>query len=176
MPQRGSRAVRTKEKPNYERDVRNPLFKEAEERVYQWLVSAGKHVTDNRSERTFHDFTVGHAWTLDVKCDRQAHDTGCVAWEQGVAMHDGPIREGWGLHPGLNYVVYVLVPPEGQRDGRWPVLVCSAKRLRGFAEANRETDLARGFLARGTDRDGFGFLLDIQALRDYGAVLEEGEV
>lgn len=169
----GRQTIRTK--PDFGRDVLNPVYKQAEQRVYDWLASTGRDVTDNRAERTWHDFTVGHAWTLDVKCDTRAHESGKVAWESGVSMHDGPVREGWGMHHGLNYVVYVLLPPEERRGGPWPFLLCSAQRLREFALQHRETPVATGFVSHGTDRDGFGFVLDIQALREAGAVLQEGE-
>lgn len=164
-------------RPEYEYDVRDPLYREAEDRVHNWLVSQGKLVADNRDQHTFHDFTVGHAWTLDVKADTYGYENGHVAWEQGIAHHNGRVREGWGLHPGLSYVAYVLVPPVSVRERvPWPVVLCNAARLRSFVEEHRETDVCRGFVVYGTDRDGFGFILDLGALREYGAVLQEGEV
>lgn len=165
----------TRTKPDFGKDVLNPVYQEAEQRVYAWLVGSGREVTDDRAEHTWHDFTIGHAWTLDVKTDTRAHSSGKVAWEQGLAFHNGTVRDGWGMHHGLNYVVYVLLPAEGDRDQPWPFLLCHAGRLRDFALSNRETEVSRGFVSYGTDRDGFGYVLDIQALREAGVVLQEGE-
>jgi hypothetical protein len=171
MAKRGGRPT-----PDYQRDVRNPTYHEAEERVYQWLLSRGKHVTDDRDAHTWHDFTIGHAWTLDVKTDTYGYVNGRVAWEQGIDFKNGRIADGWGMHHGLSYVVYVLLPPEDRRDGPWPILVCHADRLREFVYAHRETPVCAGFVTHSPDRDSFGYLLNLDALRACGAVLEEAEV
>jgi hypothetical protein len=160
---------------DYKQDVVNPVYLEAEERVLAWLLAQGKPVTDCRDEHSYHDFRVGDSLNLDVKCDTKAFVTGRVAWEQGVARHNGQVYPGWGLHEGLHIVVYVMLPPEGKREGKWPLLVCSAKQLRRFVEANRESPVCIGFMSQGTDRDGFGFLLNVQALEEFGAIVERGE-
>lgn len=163
---------------DYAKDVVHPLYREAEDRVYQWLLDKGKHVQDDREQRTFHDFTIGNAWTLDVKCDTLAHRTGRIAWEQVLSYH-APGRlphASWGMHPGLTYLVYVLPPAEEQRAGKWPLLVIHAARLREAILANKDTPPVRAFISRGTDRDGSGYAVDIAWLRRLGSViLEEGE-
>jgi hypothetical protein len=53
--------------------------------------------------------------------------------------------------------------------------VCHAGRLRDFALVNRETPVATGFVTHGTDRDGFGYVLNLDALRLAGVVVQEGE-
>lgn len=172
---------------DYAADVANPLYLEAEERVLNWLRARGKHVTDNRSKRTFHDFTIGNAWTLDVKCDVRYAETGRVAWEQLTVRHNGPperaITPGWGMHHGLSYIVYVLCPPpgfrhdeEGGRHNGWPLVVVHAGRMREAILANKDSPAVKGFIAHGTDRDGTGYAVELEWLRQQpGVVLEEGE-
>lgn len=159
----------------YAEMVRDPLYHEAEERVYNWLISKGKCVTDDRARHTFHDFTVGSAWTLDVKCDTYAHSNGRVAWEQGIIM-GSKVVDGWGQHPGLDYIVWVLLPAEDQRENKWPIILCPAKKVRELVYENRETPPVQGFMTRPGDRQGFGYTIDINWLRENDGILEEDEV
>lgn len=168
----------TRPTPDRARDVRNPLYIEAEDRVLAWLREQGKVVEDVRHEHKVYDFRIGNAWNLDVKADTRHADTGRVAWEQLVVSHD-PNRlpqEGWGMHHALSYVAYVLVPPEGDRARPWPLVICHAGRLREAVMANRGLPEVKEFLVRGTDRDATGYAVDLNWLRSQGnVVLQEGE-
>lgn len=178
-----------RDKPNRDRDVHNPLYAEAENRVLAWLLAQGKEVTDVREERTYYDFIVGGAWTLDVKCDTRAHDTGRVIWESAVIVKGredaSAVQEGWGQHHGLSYVAYVLVQDGGA--GPWPLLIVQAQGLRqAVSQAVSEglvgvdTEIykppLKAFVIDGEDRVAMGYAVKIKWLRDKGLVLEEGEV
>lgn len=172
-------------KPNRDRDAQNPLYREAEERVLAWLLGRGKEVTDVRDAKSYYDFVVGGAWTLDVKADTVAHHTGRLVWEAGVLVKSkaGPeaVQEGWGQHHGLSYIAYVLIPQTREEAG-WPVLVVQAQGLReavsqavGEGLVGVEAPL-KPFVIEGEDRDAWGYAISMTWLRSKGLVLEEGEV
>jgi hypothetical protein len=164
---------------NYQEDVHNKLYREAEDRVLAYLHGRGKQVKDCRPERTFYDFIIGSAWTLDVKCDTRYVETGRVAWEQLLIKHAGGVEsiiESWGMHHGLSYIAYALCPPEGQREGPWTLIICHADRLRQAVLGHKEEPACKEFITRGTDRDGVGYAVDVAWLRAQGnIILEEGE-
>lgn len=159
-----------------DKDVTNSVFREAEDRVYRWLLTRGMgSITDARDQRTFYDFILNHAWTLDVKCDQYALNTGNVAWEEWVWKCPRPDDvqkvKGWGLHDGLVYVMYVFPTTEGA----WKGLLCSAAKMREAVldVAGRAPGELREFHKQGTDRDATGYLVPIAFLRNRGCVLEE---
>lgn len=169
---------------NRERDAANPLYHEAEERVHRWLVARGKDVKDVRDQRTYYDFIIGSAWTLDVKCDDRARDTGRVIWESVIIVHgredDSAIQDGWGLQHGLSYVAYILLPED--RAQPWPLLVVQAQLLREAVHQAvsdglvGEKEALKPFSVVGDDRTSGGYAVRIDWLRAKGLVLEEGEV
>lgn len=178
-----------RDKPNRDRDVHNPLYHEAEERVLAWLLAQGKEVTDVREERTYYDFIIGGAWTLDVKADTRAHDTGRVVWEAAVIVKGredaSAVQEGWGQHHGLSYIAYVIIPSgyEGTSPHPWPLLIVQAQGLRQAILQTISEGLVghgghalRPFVIDGEDRVATGYAVLISWLRDKGLLLEEGEV
>ncbi len=173
MAQRG-----TKPKPNRARDVQNPLWKAMEERVYRWLLDQGKHVQDKRDEHTYYDFIVGSAWTLDVKCDTRAHESGCVAWEQLVEdlSKDGPeaFQPGWGMHHGLSYVVYVLL--QEPHEGPQQVVVINAQKLRSAILTEGESANCKPFITNGSDRRATGYVVSLDWLDSQHLIIQRGEV
>ena len=179
-----------RDKPNRDRDVQNPLYHEAEERVLAWLLAQGKEVTDVRDSKLYYDFIIGGAWTLDVKADTRAHETGRVIWESAIIVKGredaSAVQEGWGQHHGLSYIAYVLVPGarEDAPQAGWPVLIVQAQGLRqAVSQAVSEglvgheaVSVLRPFVIDGEDRMATGYAVLISWLRDKGLVLEEGEV
>lgn len=172
---------------NKARDVANKVFLEAEQRALDYLRAKGWHVADNRKARTFYDFVVNHAWTLDVKADQYAIETQRVAFEVAIDEYAEvedeygsskvlqATRAGWGAHHGLNYVAFVFVN-EGEE---WPILILHrAKTLEALNE-HLEKGLAGNEVTRFGKQDGeyrraVGYLLDVEWLRRNGCVMEEG--
>lgn len=159
------------------RDVQDPLFKEAEERVFIWLQEQGYTVSDERKAKTFYDFRIGSAngqavFALDVKCDQYAATTGRVAWELFVETR-GNMREGWGRDDRLDYVAFVL-PHE------WRVIMVDtdcirtliAKQDQGF-NLPKEGELV-AFRKEGTDgKTAHGLALSLEYLRRHGCIKRE---
>lgn len=160
-------------------DVNNPLFKEAEERVWKWLPSiTSKPLRDCRPQRTYHDFIIDDIWAIDVKCDQLAGSTGRVAWELFVAKGED-VRPGWGQHEHLDYVAFVL---PGDPSEQWPLYMVSVddvQRLVRLIDAGELTP-AHGeyvpFNKVGTDRTGIGVAIALDLLRREGCVIEEAHV
>ena len=174
MANRSTRVPDNCSLPDFRRDIANPLFKEAEERVYVWLLAHGHHVEDRREDHTFYDFKVDSNRTLDVKCDTRARDTGNVTWELEVWHHAGRMQQGWGTHEGLHLVAYLLAPAHGREDtGKWPLVLCDAVRLRQFVSLHHDTPVCRYNVRHGTDRDGHNYILSLAALRRFGAIVQE---
>lgn len=183
MAPRGNRP-----KPNRAIDVQNPLYREGEERVYQWLLSQGKEVQDVRPLNTYYDFILGSAWTLDVKVDTRAHETGRVAWEDVVEdlRKSGPeaFQPGWGRHHGLSFVAYVLLPAGPYLDNgiapleprMWPVIVVNAQKLREAILKEGEGNNCKGFIVNGSDRRATGCAVKLDWLEAQGLVMQRGEV
>lgn len=158
------------------RDVQDPLYKEAEERVYRWLQEQGYSVSDERKAKTFYDFRIGSKtpaiFALDVKCDQYAATTGRVAWELFVEVGKN-IREGWGRDERLDYVAFVI-PHE------WGVVMVDtdcvraliAKQEQGF-NLPREGELV-AFRKEGQDgRTAHGVALALEYLRRHGCIKRE---
>lgn len=162
---------------DFQRDINNPLFKEAEERVHSWLLAHGHSVEDCRDAHTFYDFKVDNNRTLDVKCDSRCQETGNVTWEIAVWHHSGRWQDGWGRHPGLHTIAYIM-PPAGTVAGDpypWPLVLVDAARMREFVEDYHDTPVCWYNVRQGTDRDGHNYIVSLRALRAFGAIVQEGE-
>lgn len=162
------------------RDAVNPLFVEAEARVHRWLVDAGYRVVDARAQRTYYDFRIGKepglaVYTLDVKCDQYASNTGMVAWETNMWT---PSRKwaGWGMDEKLDYVAYAL-------PHVWTLLLVRTtcvRKLLARIEAGAYTPQqgeVKPFVKEG--RDGYhaaGLVLSIPLLRREGCVAAEDKL
>lgn len=171
-------AGRSSGKPlaDFRKDIANPVFHEAEDRVYRWLLAHGHTVEDRRDSHTFYDFKVDDNRTLDVKCDTRARDTGNISWEYEVLHHNGRVQPGWGTHEGLHLVAFLLAPTQRHSaSGRWPLLLVSTRKARDFVAAHQDTAACRRHMTPGTDRDGYCYIVSIAALRAYGAVIQESE-
>lgn len=160
-------------------DVHNPLFKEAEERVWKWLPNiTDKPVRDCRSQNTYHDFIIDDIWAIDVKCDQIASSTGRVAWELYVAKGDN-MREGWGRHEHLDYVAFVL--PKGKEEP-WPLYMVDVPDTQKLIEridnglVTPEAGEYVPFNKVGTDRTGIGIAISLELLRRENCVMEEAHV
>lgn len=173
---------------NKQKDVVQPLFLEAEQRVLDYLRAQGKHVADNRKARTFYDFVVGHAWTLDVKADQYGHESLAVAFETDIDEYSeevdeyGPHRvfqrrsEGWGRHHGLNYVAYVLVSDAE----KWPLYILHRQKtldaVLSYVEKGLGGSAVRPFSKPDGPRKASGYVLALDWLEEQGCVVERGEV
>lgn len=159
-------------------DVAHPLFREAEDRFKDWYekVLGGTDLTDVRPLRTYHDFTIGGMWTVDVKCDQYALQTGRVAWEEEV-FHFNPKdasditkNPGWGMHDGLDYIVYVF--PQG--EGTWPAIMVDARVMREaimrLGTSREYNSSLKRFAKESDDRTATGFAVDIEWLEEVGAI------
>lgn len=178
-------APRTTRVYDREIDAKNPLYAEAEERVLYWLQSQRKEVRDVREARTYYDFVLGDAWTLDVKTDMRAHETGRVVWEAGVLNKSRQQTiDGWGMHHGLSYVAYVMpreVNAETAHES-WPMLLVNAQRLREAVQQAvsdgkvGKEEVLKPFTVEGEDRVSWGYAVSLKWLRDKGLVLAEDVV
>lgn len=171
-------------------DVGNKVFIEAEARVLKWLRDVkGFHVADNRKARTFYDFVINHAYTLDVKSDTQATETGRVAIEMqldnyvpvsdeyGTTMAYDSSVPGWGRHHGLNYIAYV----ELSNANKWPVYIVHLPNMVAEMDAalagHIEGDELKQFVKQdGETRRGIGYAVSLDWLRRKGCIVEEAEV
>lgn len=167
---------------NINEDVLNIVFKEAEERVYQWLKQRQEvsgEVEDCRKQRGYYDFRIGGLWTLDVKVDQYAATTGMLAVEEAIAHQDGRLVPGWGQHIGLDYVAYVM-PMKAKKWRmilvRRPTLMETAVDEMHRQEAGKDTSRMRYWTKQGTDRVAYGVAISIDVLREAGAILKEEEV
>lgn len=161
-------------------DVHNPLFQEAETRVYNWLTSRDNHIVrDCRKQHTYHDFVVDDLWTVDVKCDQLAAQTGRVAWELYVEKANGTMLDGWGRHEHLDYVAFVQ---PGEASAGWPVYLVDVQAVRSLLvaiEAGNSIPTAaeyRPFTKVGTDRTGIGVAISLALLARTGCIVEESHV
>lgn len=162
------------------RDVQNPIFKEAEQRVYEWLQANGYSIVDLRAQKTYADFRFGAAgkqpvFTLDVKADQYASETGRVAWEI-VVENRGRIREGWGMYKELDYVAFVL--PNGPEPLSWPLYMVDVKQVQRALDTivEQHGDYVR-FDKRGEDgRRAEGVAISLAALRQHGCIVHEAAV
>ena len=160
---------------NRAKDVANPMFKEAEERVLRWLLANGYAVRDARGEKTFYDFRFGAfrpVYALDVKCDQFAQTTGRVAWEAFVEMGTH-IREGWGRDERLDYIAFVT-------PGNWHMYLVDAERVREMlVRMEKGFDLPKDgelveFKKMGSDgRTGYGLAIGLEWMRRMGAIKKE---
>lgn len=160
-------------------DVHNPLFKEAEERVYQWLLTREGLVRDCRKQNTYHDFVINDLWALDVKCDQLASVTGRVAWELYIERSNGQLQDGWGRHPHLDYVAFVQ---PGEASALWKlhmVDVFEVQRLIGRIDRGVFTPDPGEYVAFtkvGTDRSGIGVAVSLAMLDKQKCIVEEAHV
>lgn len=99
---------------DYQTDVRQPLYQQAEEKVmvaFRSLVEPqGWCVVDRRAYREHGDFWVmnnDQTLVLDVKCDQYCSTTHRLAWERGVRRRDGSLEPGWATSGHVDYVVFV---------------------------------------------------------------------
>jgi hypothetical protein len=158
---------------NRAKDVVDPLWQEAEERVYAWLVQDGYAVTDARKQKTHYDFALDNLWTLDVKCDQYAASTGRFAWELFVDYR-GHTRRGWGGNINLDYIAYVT-PHD------WFVYLVDAAKVRALlaaveaGEATAPAGMMVSFSKQGADgRTGIGVALGIEWLDAQGCIVKRG--
>jgi hypothetical protein len=171
---------------NRQQDYNQPLFKQAEERVWAWLLGqadrTGQPLADYRSFHIYHDFLyAGH--TVDVKVDQKALASGRVAWEESIwhGKPDGPAEgiqrtDGWGMDQRLDYVVYVL--PKGDEE-KWPAMLVDNGLWRSAilgADPRSKPGQFAPFWKQGDDRAAVGFLPTLEFLRTCGALVREFEV
>lgn len=122
---------------DFDDDVNDPLFREAEDRTFSYLRHRrGLTVRDTRTKRTTHDFEVdagGNTYRLDVKADRHADRSGNFPFEERHIHDEGVIRPGWGMAENLDWVVIAAVPS-------WRAAIFSVSDLR---------EVVRGAVAAG---------------------------
>lgn len=167
---------------NREQDVVNPLFRAAEDRVYaylQRLATPESPVVDMRHEKTYYDFRKG-PFTIDVKCDQYAHQTGRVAWEQYIFINRGEDSldrvNGWGSDERLDYIAYVF--PKGDEEA-WPCLIVNrrkmAQQIQEAVGTPQEREL-KAFLKESGKRTATGYAANIEWLRAGGCIIWTTEV
>lgn len=160
-------------------DVNNPLFKEAEERVYRWLLTREHSVRDCRKQNTYHDFVLNDLWALDVKCDQLASVTGRIAWELYIERRDGQLQDGWGRHEYLDYVAFVQ---PGDAEARWKLHLLDVGKVQRLVERIDKGVLTPrpgeyvAFTKQGTDRSGIGVAIALTLLDTEGCIMEEANV
>lgn len=165
------------------RDANDPLYTEAEERVYRWLLAGNFEVEDHRKDRTYHDFTFyakGAKWDLDVKCDSLAATTGRLAFETHMWRGDKHkptwSAPGWAMHEELSYAAFIL--PQ-----TWTLLLVDMRRVREVMAAvdeglvNPEPGDWFLFTHEGNDNlHGRGVAIGIDYLRSMGCIRKEAQL
>lgn len=171
---------------NRQQDYNQPLFKEAEERVWCWLMvqalRTGQPAVDYRSQHTYFDFLYA-GYTVDAKVDQQALASGHIAWEESIwhGKTDGPAADikrtdGWGMDQRLDFVVYVL--PKADEE-RWPALLVDNHLWRSAilkADPQSKPLAFLPFHKVGDDRAAVGWKPTLAFLRTCGALAREFEV
>jgi hypothetical protein len=119
---------------NYRKDVNEPKFKLAEEKVIQFFMDEAKDpwtVVDLRDQRVHGDFMLlnqkdGGRIVLDIKMDQLYPTTRRFAWEKTIEHKDGTEEPGWGTSGHIDFVVYVVDTP------RWQAWMINAHTLQRF--------------------------------------------
>ena len=168
------------------RDANDPLYTEAEDRVYRWLLAGNFEVEDLRSQRTYCDFNIvsrtgnGAKWSLDVKCDSLAYTTGRLAFETHMWRGDDDkpswAAPGWAMHDELSYAAFVL--PQ-----TWKLILVDMDRVRGVLNAvemglvNPEPGDWFAFTHKGNDNlHARGIAIGIEYLHSMGCIRKETTV
>lgn len=168
------------------RDANDPLYTEAEGRVYRWLLAGGFEVEDARHLHSFYDFAIvsrrgnGAKWAVDVKCDSLAHTTGRLAFETHMwrGNRDNPrwSAPGWAMHEELSYAAFIL--PQ-----TWRLILVDMERLREVMAAvekglvNPEPGDWFAFVHEGNDDlHGRGVAIGIEYLRSLSCIKREADL